>query len=142
MKPESIKQFSNSDIERIREATIQISALFSEFDSNDHALESSAIGDRIVAHIRPQPGVSLINLAHDIVDGQIEDAIEEFTVATEGFYNGALRSETAAQSTDRVLKLNHDRNELSRSPSIELARELQSVFGEFLAAQPATNNPQ
>ncbi len=132
-----MKTFSPDEIRRVRAAAQEISELRAAVPATEHPLEKEQQIDLVKEFIRPGPGHSLTNLAHEIVDDKIASTVEEFLAATRPFYSSSDVAQRAAESSERVAALHHLRQELMSSPSIEQAERLLGVFTEFLASPAA-----
>ncbi len=130
-----MKNISKLEIARAQAAAADIARHLAAIESNDHALERQALTDELLTYLRPAPGRTMFNLAHEILDNKIEATIADFLVENKPFYNREDTAKIAAENCDLVAALNHERNNLiGVSPSIDSARQLLGIFNEFLTS--------
>ena len=130
-------KFSSSEISLARSFVDKITTVFAEMAATEHHAERASIADVIGALIRPGNDNRVVNFAQEIIDGKIKAAVDEFLDLTLTFYVDESRARRAAETSDLVVSLNHQRNSLNESPSIDQARQIQEIFIEFLAAHTA-----
>jgi hypothetical protein len=132
-----MKPFTDHDVARARAAAEEISTLLVSIDATDHPAEKSQRTDLLRAYIAPSPGHSLANLAAEILDGKIERTKQSFLQATQPFYRDQGIAARVAEECGAITELQHRRNSLGGSPSIEQANQLLETFNEFLASPAA-----
>lgn len=127
---------SPSDIAPARTFVAKITEVFADMAATDHHMERASIADEIGALIRPDNANQVVNFAQKIMDAKIDTTVQEFVSRTREFFVDELRARRAAEESDLVVSLNHQCASLNGSPSIDLARRLQSIFEEFFHANP------
>lgn len=130
-----MKKLSRLEIARAQAAATEIARHLAAIESNDHALERQALTDELLEYLRPVPGHTIWNLAHEILDNKIEATIADFLSKNMPFYSREDTAKSAAEKCDLVAALNHERNDLiGGSPTINSARQLLEIFNELLTS--------
>lgn len=130
-----MKTFTNTEIERAHTLSAEFNALFSLAAATEHPLERGKVNEQIVGLIREGTCNEVVLLGGDILGAKIDATIVEFVDGAAKFFDDD-RVFKAAENTDLVLRLVHQRSALNESPSVELAQRLRALFDEFSAAHP------
>ena len=128
------------EIAQIKSAADELTDLLANHDATDDPHEKRAKADLIVEYLRGDS--SIFERAHEILDARIQATIADFVSRTRPFFSDEARARRAAENSDLVRSLNHDRNSLA-GESIESARQTQSIFQNFLSegtAEPAARS--
>lgn len=96
--------------------------------ATDHEMERAALVAELAALVRPGGNNALVNLAHEIVDAQIAEAIAEFIALTGKFFNAEDRSRKAAEETDLLRTLHIHRSSFDETASADLAQRLADLL--------------
>lgn len=128
--------YSPSDCVLVRETASELRRQLAAVASCEHDQERAALVDQLQSFLAPRPGRTIRNIAHELMDDQIEEVIAEFISATPQFYRTTESAQRSAENCPTVAELQHRRRLLDESPSIEMATLLEFVLSQAINDSP------